>query len=307
MAYRQYRRKRKKEKPVGKLTDKELAAEIAAADIRIREWLDLSQRIRRQQAQRQECVNQIEPKIRVLQNKVSALTSAPNARQCRFLAVVTGSPYRREIREQLNGIQELINNLKRSIPADRCTETGFSYYSFSVALERLETSLRGSQALRAKFEGEQARRLQEIERQRADIEKKRKTEELRREQARERRRAVAEKQKEKDARIRHKLEDARAAAAENSKEARRQAANIRRKLEHLGDCPYCGVMLNGGGHADHIYPLSRGGHSNLRNMVVVCEACNQKKAGMTLREFIKKYGLDRDSIERRLEELGKQF
>jgi 5-methylcytosine-specific restriction endonuclease McrA len=65
--------------------------------------------------------------------------------------------------------------------------------------------------------------------------------------------------------------------------------------------------MNDGGHVDHIYPISKGGHSVETNMVKVCGDCNLKKGSLTLREFIAKYKLDRDAIERRLDELGKKF
>lgn len=60
-------------------------------------------------------------------------------------------------------------------------------------------------------------------------------------------------------------------------------------------------------HADHIYPVSKGGRSMPKNMVYVCAPCNSQKINLTLAGFIKKYNLDRDEIERRLQELGKEF
>ena len=42
-------------------------------------------------------------------------------------------------------------------------------------------------------------------------------------------------------------------------------------------------------------------------MVYVCSKCNQSKGALTLREFVKKKGLDRDRVENNLSFLGKKF
>lgn len=72
-------------------------------------------------------------------------------------------------------------------------------------------------------------------------------------------------------------------------------------------CPYCDKAYGPEPCADHIYAVSRGGLSTLENMVYVCLMCNQRKSDLTLREFILKYGLDRDRVERTLTALGKAF
>jgi HNH endonuclease len=72
-------------------------------------------------------------------------------------------------------------------------------------------------------------------------------------------------------------------------------------------CPYCGGEYGDEPHADHIYPVSRGGLSTLENMVVVCGACNSKKSDKTLREFIVQYRMDRCYIEMNLERLRQVF
>lgn len=61
------------------------------------------------------------------------------------------------------------------------------------------------------------------------------------------------------------------------------------------------------GHADHIYPVAKGGLSTTKNMVYVCAICNKKKSDLTLREFIIKEKLSRDRVERNLELLKKHF
>ena len=95
-------------------------------------------------------------------------------------------------------------------------------------------------------------------------------------------------------------------AAKNSEEVRVIAGTVKRKLDKNDECPYCGDLINGIGHADHIYPVSKGGRSLKKNMVYVCASCNLKKKDLTLTMFIKKYDLDRDLIEERLIELGKE-
>lgn len=92
---------------------------------------------------------------------------------------------------------------------------------------------------------------------------------------------------------------------------RNLAKGIRQKVFKNESCPYCGNKIDYCNkqdfHLDHIYPVSKGGMSTIKNMVYVCSSCNLKKGKYTLRYFIKKYSLDRDAIENRLEELGKDF
>lgn len=72
-------------------------------------------------------------------------------------------------------------------------------------------------------------------------------------------------------------------------------------------CPYCEQSLGLEPHADHIYPVTLGGLGTKDNMVYVCSKCNQSKGALTLREFVKKKGLDRDRVENNLSFLGKKF
>jgi 5-methylcytosine-specific restriction endonuclease McrA len=103
------------------------------------------------------------------------------------------------------------------------------------------------------------------------------------------------------------LELLRAKAASLDGTARDLADSIKRKLATQDGCPYCGNHLGATPHADHIYPLSKGGHSVIANMVMVCAECNIKKGAMTLRAFIIKHKLDREVVEKRLHRLGKDF
>lgn len=103
------------------------------------------------------------------------------------------------------------------------------------------------------------------------------------------------------------LQELRAAAASTSKQTRIVGSSVRRRLSKQSTCPYCGESLESTAHADHIYPVSKGGRSAPRNMVYVCSTCNGMKKDLTLTTFIRKYNLDRSAIEQRLEELGKEF
>ncbi len=47
--------------------------------------------------------------------------------------------------------------------------------------------------------------------------------------------------------------------------------------------------------------------STPENMVYICIDCNLKKRDMSLLQFIKKYGLERELIEMRLDELEKTY
>lgn len=114
--------------------------------------------------------------------------------------------------------------------------------------------------------------------------------------------AVVQKQRKKDSLI-----ELRAAAAANSLENRKVGESVRRRLSRQPWCPYCGGPLRPDSHADHIYPVSKGGRSVPKNMVYVCSECNGLKRNLTLTGFIRKYGLDRVAIENRLELLGKEF
>jgi 5-methylcytosine-specific restriction endonuclease McrA len=107
--------------------------------------------------------------------------------------------------------------------------------------------------------------------------------------------------------------DALKAKAASSEMKVRQIANSVKKIilgqfDILKLCPYCGNNFElEGAHADHIYPVSKGGHSTIKNMVYVCETCNSKKGKLTLNKFIKQEGYDRKSIESRLDLLKKDF
>jgi 5-methylcytosine-specific restriction endonuclease McrA len=103
----------------------------------------------------------------------------------------------------------------------------------------------------------------------------------------------------------------RAAAAAHFDKTRELAATVKNQLRDqvatLPVCPYCGGELGVEPHADHIYPVSRGGLSTPENMVYCCAKCNGTKHDRTLREFLLSEGLVRDEVEERLHRLGKRF
>lgn len=109
-------------------------------------------------------------------------------------------------------------------------------------------------------------------------------------------------EKEKEKRERYK-----AIIAGYEGKSRKLAQLIKKQLNIFSRCPYCGNDIGNDPQADHIYPLSKGGQSTLENMLYICKSCNIKKQGLTLREFISKYNLDRAFIEQNLEKLGKSF
>jgi 5-methylcytosine-specific restriction endonuclease McrA len=96
-------------------------------------------------------------------------------------------------------------------------------------------------------------------------------------------------------------------AAETTKDKRVIGESIKRVLHRNKNCPYCGIILNATAHADHIYPISKGGESTIKNMVWVCVKCNSQKSDLTLQAFIRKFHLNRESIEKRLTDLKKEF
>jgi 5-methylcytosine-specific restriction endonuclease McrA len=106
-------------------------------------------------------------------------------------------------------------------------------------------------------------------------------------------------------------DDTIAAAAAHFGKTRDLADKIKVALQaqlHITkDCPYCGLPLGDTMHADHIYPVSKGGLSTTENMVLICDKCNLQKGNKTLRQFISAYNFDRERIESALELLGKHF
>ena len=90
-------------------------------------------------------------------------------------------------------------------------------------------------------------------------------------------------------------------------ETRELARRVRMSFSLTDACPYCGKPIGNEARLDHIYPVSKGGLSVRFDLVFVCLECNQKKSDMTLAAFVKFCNLDREAIEIRLNQLGKDF
>jgi 5-methylcytosine-specific restriction endonuclease McrA len=115
-------------------------------------------------------------------------------------------------------------------------------------------------------------------------------------------------QREKSSRI----DDLKARAATNELETRNLAQAHRRKIDKqlslFKNCPYCdNPNFSQDPHLDHIYPVSKGGQSRIKNLVFVCSSCNQRKRDLTLAAFINKYELNSLKIYERLHLLSKEF
>jgi len=99
----------------------------------------------------------------------------------------------------------------------------------------------------------------------------------------------------------------KAQADAHREDIREQTKTIKRKLKKTEKCPYCDGPLGEDPHADHIYPVNRGGLSTSDNMVNVCSSCNLTKGALTLRQFCEKTGFSQAKIEKRLDLLGKVY
>lgn len=91
------------------------------------------------------------------------------------------------------------------------------------------------------------------------------------------------------------------------KKSRENAERVKVKLEKTTECPYCNEPLGAQPHADHIYPLSRGGQETESNMVYVCSRCNIAKSDKTLHTFCMDRGLSFRQVSARLRRMGKDF
>lgn len=109
-------------------------------------------------------------------------------------------------------------------------------------------------------------------------------------------------------RVKKKEQSAKLAAYGNSSRQKGEsiARNIKKNTEFPFRCPYClSITEKDNCHVDHINPVSNGGLSLLKNMVLVCKSCNLKKKDNSLRIFCKENNLNYLDICERLENLGK--
>ena len=57
------------------------------------------------------------------------------------------------------------------------------------------------------------------------------------------------------------------------------------RMRQSDHCGYCEVALDGGGHVDHMTPISRGGTHDILNLVLACFQCNTEKHAKTAGEY----------------------
>ena len=115
--------------------------------------------------------------------------------------------------------------------------------------------------------------------------------------------------------IKNKIQELQQRVAITEEEKRKEARKFRNKLHKqlaiLPVCPYCSTLLTEiteiDVHLDHIYPISKGGHSTERNLVFVCSNCNLNKKDLTLHNFLRKYSYEESIVYERLEILKKEF
>ena len=110
-------------------------------------------------------------------------------------------------------------------------------------------------------------------------------------------------------------ERVKALAAAHTGQTRQRAESIKNSRLDLAsqkyivpNCPYCGDSLGESPHADHIYPVSKGGLSTVDNMIYVCQSCNRSKGDKTLMNFIDSSGkYQQDVVIANLKKLKKNI
>ena len=115
-----------------------------------------------------------------------------------------------------------------------------------------------------------------------------------------------EKEQQKDAETKR----IKALAAAHTGKTRQLATvvknQIKKQIAVLRDCPYCGGGLGESPHADHIYPVAKGGLSTEDNMIYVCQKCNMQKRDKTLLEFVSENAkFDLSQVISNIKKLGK--
>lgn len=103
----------------------------------------------------------------------------------------------------------------------------------------------------------------------------------------------------------HGLAYAKASALDAK--TRQRASTKKNKLKITETCPYCDGPLGNDGHADHIYPVKRGGLSTIENMVYCCQTCNSLKGDKGLVEFLMMQGFDINAVYETLRSMGKRI
>lgn len=90
----------------------------------------------------------------------------------------------------------------------------------------------------------------------------------------------------------------------------RNRENFHAQLSIITTCPYCQVPFDSDDltknvHLDHIYPVNKGGHSVIENLIFICDSCNIKKSDTTLAKFCEENKYEFEKITKTLLMLGK--
>lgn len=224
----------------------------------------------RRSSYRSQVSARIHAEIRPLEECIRAIQNHPSGRKSLLHAFFSASPYTNEAQQNIEPLQNAIKTKLATIPED--VDSAIRSVDFEISV--LTPSIADyEKALLPHLKREE--RLKEAK-QKKELQKQR-------------------------------MAELRAAAASANGATRELAAKLRRRMAKQGCCPYCGGQLGDIPHADHIYPVSKGGRSVERNLVFACAPCNIKKSKLTLTAFIKLYSLNRDIIEARLTAMGKDF
>lgn len=72
---------------------------------------------------------------------------------------------------------------------------------------------------------------------------------------------------------------------------KRKAATAKKNIlfggRRMRPCEYCGAPLTRDkATVDHVKPIGLGGYDRIKNCVIACSPCNQRKACMTREQFL---------------------
>jgi 5-methylcytosine-specific restriction endonuclease McrA len=266
---RYYRRKKRqsKRRDPNKLTAETIRKSIEAMRAEILVLQKERVDLAPQVLQHRQIRDRINDEIRQIWEQRCAIRNHPNARKSALHAFFSNNPYTDHAVQQVRSLESAIAAKRATLPRD--LEPDLRLLVSQIAkIESTIVTYEYALAPHVKRK-EEVQRKKELQRQR--------------------------------------IAELRAAAASASGTTRRLGSKVRDRIARQEQCPYCGGPLGLTPHADHIYPVSKGGRSVERNMVFACSPCNAGKGDLTLTAFIKAFHLDREAIETRLAALGKEF
>lgn len=117
--------------------------------------------------------------------------------------------------------------------------------------------------------------------------------------------------REKPAKLRVQIREKSSKLASYENSSRKIGRSVAKKLTKEAiyplKCPYCQKPTEKTQtHVDHINPISNGGLSIEKNMILVCQDCNLRKSDDSLRVFCRNNALNYDDICDRLEKADKR-